>query len=299
MRLREIQQVLKKNIDLLKFEVASLSNNNAKATNIQITINAIDEIEQTGLFPGIIKELKTIEEIYLTSYDELTVPSAVAEKFKQRITTLKQNSFIVFQGLEDVLGKQHEYAVNIKLPQIHDLNGLQNIVSELDKIFNQLLVNEYVKGKITLDSFDTGSFWLGFIIEGLIALTLFASFIQLVMSIKAKKLQDDRFIEETKTRQISNELRQELSNQLLQQTQLLRKQQIRQMIKDGGISDKDHEYQKRIDHCIDLMMQLIDKGVQVVPSLNAPDDVKSKFPDFLKPLEMALPLLRKELPEKT
>ena len=143
MRLREIQKVLKESSSQLQPQVTPLSNSNSKVSNIQQTLQALRAIATTGLFPDLITSIEKIEEISLTSYDSLTVPTEVAQKFTTPINQLQQSVSITQHVFRDLLGEPNEYGVDIRLPDISDLKDLQEVVASLDKVFNQLLISKY------------------------------------------------------------------------------------------------------------------------------------------------------------
>jgi len=301
MRLRDIQTLIDKHIDSINLSHNNISgdNQNFKLINIFETVSALKSIEPAGIFTKQFKTIKTFESFYISSSDETTVPRNVAQQAIKAVKDLKQDLIVFKIGISEVLPDQSEFSISIKLPKSINLKDVSEAIDKLDKILSQSLLNKFVAGKVSVQNFDTGSEWVEILLNSGKAVSVVASIVYAAIYLKREDIKNKELLEVVRNRRITNDMLENLGNQLKDKLDEQLKEQILLITKEAGAPIKDKEYQERIKHCIKETSELIDKGLKFFPASKSPNELISKFPDFSKTNIEDMIEKRKELPEET
>ena len=296
MRLRDIQNTLQENIRNLQLQITGIDPHNQKINGIVKFLESFKHIEKTGIFKADIQKIKETESVLFAKIDSITLPKKESDKLNGHIQSLRNKINVLNTVLSELLPKQEEKTLSIKSPPINDLKELSSVSEQLDKIFDQLIVNDHVQGKSKLQNFDTGSEWIEIIFNTTKALGIIVSVIYSVI-FKRENIKNQELLQVVRNREITNDLYESFGKQLQQQTDNLLRGQVQHIMEEAGADADDHEYSERIKYCINETAELIDKGLQFFPSTQSPNDIKNKLPDFSKSkIEEMLPKV-KELPD--
>ncbi|MCW5212995.1 hypothetical protein VU04_08800 [Desulfobulbus sp. TB] len=299
MRLRDIISVFSDYLPDIRFDTVAIDVHNKKVSGVSRFRSALQALENTGAFEREIETIKEFKAICLTTEDTVALPAKECDQLVNLTNQLQNKVIIADVVLQAILPPQEVNSLSLKLPKINSLKELSVISSKLDNIFNQLLVNDFVKGKASLQNFDTGSEWLEIVFNSTKAVGLVASVVYAALVLKREHIKNQESLEVVRNRKIANDLYENLSNSLLEHHKRLLEDKAKEIAADAGADDNDHEYIERIKFCIDELNQLIDKGLKFFPSSKSPNEVQTKLPDFSKnKLEEMLPDVKK-LPEKT
>lgn len=184
--------------------------------------------------------------------------------------------------IQQVLQEQNENSLSIRLPDTRSLAELSDIFSKLDKIFNQLLVNEKIQGEATLQNFDTGSEWIEILFDSVKAAYIISTLAYIVILMKREEIKNQELLEVVRNRRITNDLIEKLSQQTLAQSSKLINAKMSEFIQEAGIDKEDNEYLERYKLCVSILNELIDKGLKFFSSTKSPNAIKSVLPDFSK-----------------
>lgn len=283
----------------IRLDAVKIDNNNHQISRASRFRSALQALENTGAFKQEITTIKEFKAICLTTEDTVALPVNECNQLINLTNQLRNKVSIADVVLQAILPPQDLNSLSLKLPKINSLKELSDISIKLDKIFDQLLVNDFVKGRSQLQNFDTGSEWLEVVFNSTKAVGLVASVVYTVLFLKREHIKNQELLEVVRNRKITNDLYENLSNDLLEKHKRLLEDQVKEIAVYAGADDNDHEYLGRIKFCIDELNQLIDKGLKFFPASKSPSEVQSKLPDFSKnTIEEMLPDVKK-LPEKT
>lgn len=300
MRLRDIQNRINENIDNLIVSKKSINqdNQNLIIDGVNKFKISFKEIEFIKIFEEDIKQLRETKAIFLTGEDSISLPTNEANTFVVRLNNFKIKLTTFNEGISSIIPAQSENSISIKLPKINDLKELIEVSTKLDKIFNQLLVNDYESSEAKLQNFDTGSEWYEILFTSATGLWLFTKVIHAVILIRREHIKNKDLQENVRLKSITNNAYEDLLSQMQElsknEIDAIKDEQINEiMIKVGTTQKDDNEYYNRVKFAIDATSKLIDKGMEFFPSSTATQEVKDTLPDFTKDLENMLPELKK------
>lgn len=299
MRLRDILSVFSEYFEDIALVASPVDTNNKQISGLPRFRLALQLFEDTGAFAQEIEAIKEFKAIFLTIEDTVALPAKECDRLVSLTNQLRNKANTASQVLQAILHPQDLNSLSLKLPKINSLKELSDISIKLEKIFDQLLVNDFVKGGNQLQNFDTGSEWLEIVFNSTKAVGLVVSAVYAVLLLKREDIKNQELLEVVRNRRIANNLYENLSNDLLENHKKLLEGQVKEIAADAGADENDHEYLERIKFCIDELNQLIDKGLKFFPASKSPSEIQSKLPDFSKnTIEEMLPDVKK-LPEKT
>lgn len=190
----------------------------------------------------------------------------------------------------DIDDSDDENYLYVKLPSnLKELDDLNTIVKGLNLVFNQCPILRETYKEINFVGVDVGSSWfiLSVILAGapIAAKTLnwIADFIKKCNDIRIqnrtikqidleyiiKKMKLDKEKSEQTLQNIQKEIEKDHKEQYIKEFENIK------MPKQGEISEED---KSKIVHCMSTMIELLDMGVELYPSLNASEELKSAFP---------------------
>lgn len=300
MRLRDIQNRINENIDnlIVGQKPMNQDNLNLKIDGLGKFKISFKKIKFIKMFEKDIKQLRETEAIFLTSEDSIALPKNEANAFVARLNNFKIKLTTFNEGISSIIPMQSENSISIKLPKINDLKELIDTSSKLDKIFNQLLVNDYESSEAKLQNFDTGSEWYEILFTSATGLWLFTKVIHAVILMRREHIKNKDLQENVRLKSITNNAYEDLLSRMQElsknEIDAIKDEQINEiMIKVGTTQKDDNEYYNRVKFAIDETSKLIDKGMEFFPSSTATQEVKDTLPDFTKDLENMLPELKK------
>ncbi|MCI5222449.1 MAG: hypothetical protein D3924_07215 [Candidatus Electrothrix sp. AR4] len=291
MRLREIQNTIDGNLINFRQKMlpAATDGNNVTFKNVQQFKHAVGNLEKTGIFQVYIEDIKKFESVLFTEQDSITVPKKIADALVGKINQLYSKLLVFNEGISDILPDQDEYSISVKLPKIHNLKALSDISIVLNKVFEQLLVTDTIKGSFSLQNFDTGSEWLEILFNSEVAVYAISSLVYACILLKKEQAMNAELLALVRNRKLTADLYEKLRSELLERTAILLENTIKKETRKLGIPDDAHEYFEKFEYCVNETLKLIDCGLQFFPSSKARNEVKITFPDFAKKIEEMLP----------
>lgn len=300
MRLRDLQSKMKEVRRNLQFDISPMKEDDSRyvVTGLVGFRYAMENLEKLGIYKSYFIQIKEIESFVSEIGDTCTLSYEEARVFrfigKQIITTT--NEIIIL--IAGVLPEQDPNSLSLKLPKINDLKELAQISEKLDIIFEQIIVNDFVKGETSLQNFDTGPEWIEIVFNSAKAAGIITSIVYASILLKIEQIKNKELLEVVKNRRIDNNIYESLSSELLEKNKQLLDSQTNDIAREAGAKEGDRKYCEKIKYSIDEISKLIDKGLQFFPSSKYPSEIVTKLPDFSKnSLEEMLPEVKK-LPEE-
>jgi hypothetical protein len=282
MRLRDLRSIIAINTNKFTCALDGVPGNNS-LRNVNKYIDAIEATEEYklfGIFPSLTNQLSSIKQIYSNRTGSVVLDVGTANAFQIAIEQLRAASIAILEMIDSAIPKQESNSISIKLPQYNNLNDLSVFFEKLNQVINQGLVNDYVKGDVKLQNFDSGSFWIEIIIASQFALNLFTGIVW-ASAVIAKKIMEVQILEQQlRGLEIRNDLLGEISESAKKKIDVVLEAETQHLLSQLNIEPPDPEYNQRLMHSVETLAELILKGTEIHPSLSAPEEVKNLLPDF-------------------
>ncbi|MCW5198720.1 hypothetical protein VU06_03110, partial [Desulfobulbus sp. F3] len=268
MRLRDILAVFSRYSKDIVLTESGITNdsNNRRVEGISRFRIAIQQIENTGAFKKELEDVKNINKtIFIAHDDSVALSKDISSKLISLSIQLHNKLNISATVLSAILPQQDQNSISIKLPKIHNLKELSNIFGKLDVIFEQLIVNDFVEGRVNLQNLDTGSEWLEVVFDSAKSIGVVVSVIYSVVRLQREYIRNKEFLEIARNKKITNDIYENLGRQLLEENKRLLEEQAKGIAAEAG-ADNEHEYIERVKYGIKELTDLIDKGLKFFPA---------------------------------
>lgn len=229
---------------------------------------------------------------YSTNQDAVIVPlgTAATVTLQQAETRFIAQSQGMKELLHQMLKDESEFSIAVRLPDPTDFRDLLAAMDKLYSALSQSIVNPTIDGEVTILRWESGSYWLDLYVKRATAVALVAG-LAWSAAVVYKKIAEGRIInEQVRSLEIKNESLEDirlaqqaaLDNFVAQQAQFL-------YDKHFNTSEEDPEQIGRLKYSIRTLAELIDKGAEINPALDAPESVANLFPRFFQGIDPTIP----------
>jgi hypothetical protein len=282
MRLRRIKNTLENNIVHLNYKREYLSGNHpgylyTDLTNLK---NAIKKVKILGLYESLISEIeKTI--IFSTSQDEIILTDSKEDsRLKKGLEVVRSGCHALLMILQELCCEEEdESTIYIQMPKIKDLEDLSKKSKLLHTAISQSILEPSIKGNIKVKSYDIGSLWIVLSLGSMTAVKLMGGIVWAAAVIRKKKKEFKIFEQHVKSLKIKTDSLEDLKDaqkkQLNESLEAEAGNLVAQFYK--GIDDEKIE---RVKYSVKSIADLMDKGIEIHPALNASKEVGILFPDY-------------------
>jgi hypothetical protein len=186
--------------------------------------------------------------------------------------------------------------ISVRLRHVDNLTELSHQIEILEKALSQTILDPKLGGKLDVAAVDNGSVWL-LLIVGTPAAVTFIGGLAWAAAVVFKKAQEgllvQQHVDSLKIKNDALEQIREAQGKLLHE---MVEAEARHLDKVTFGEDENPERLKRIQFAIESLQTLIEKGAEIHPALNAPENVSNLFPNF-KNLGLVESKI-KQIPEK-
>lgn len=173
---------------------------------------------------------------------------------------------------------------DIKIPPCTSLKEYIGILKDIDFILNQCPYLKCETEKIQYKGTDVGSDWITFAIivsgatsTGFFILNQLASLMNKAISLKSNKRILDMQEENYKSMQLKNEITQEVLDGFYKMKKIIFEQYIDELQEELG-EIADPEEKTKLEKSLEKLSELINKGLEIHTSIEAPKEIKVLFP---------------------
>jgi hypothetical protein len=280
LRLREIQLILenavKKDIPL-KVELGQPGLVNI--SNINKFKKFFSGIYTIPIFSEQVQFLKNTA-LFATSLDGLEVRRDEGETISQVAFYLTNASQALLKVLNVMLTAQEENTVSILLPNPSNFRSVIEFLDEFEKAISQVIVNKTIQGNLKIKSWESGSFWVEVFLGAQAAVFLVAGIAWSAAVISKKNAEAALIEQHVRSLEIKNESLSDILEKQKIATSLLLENETKQLLVKHFNKESDPEMTERLKYAIKTFAELIQKGAEIHPALNAPEQVSNLFPDF-------------------
>ena len=246
-------------------------------TNLKI---AIERVKNQGLYVSLISEIET-SIIFSTSQDEIILTDAKEDtRLKKGLEVVRSGCHALLMILKELYDeKEDDSTIYVQMPKIKDLEDLSKKSKILHNAISQSILDPSIKGTIKVRSYDIGSLWIIITVGSVMAVKLIGGLVWAAAVIRKKKMEFKTFEQHVKCLEIKTESMVDLKDaqkKQLEESLEAEAGNLAAQFYKGGNAEKT----ERLKYSIKLISDLMDKGVEIHPSLNASKEVGNMYPDY-------------------
>ncbi len=283
MRFQDQYSILKKSIDLLTLKtntIQSAAGTRIKINDVNKLNEAITSLEDFSYLKKEVEVIKNYNILNTLNTDAITMNSDTFNVFNRDVNNLKNKINSNLLILESNFVYTEKNTLCIKLVEHDSLKDLAAELETIDKIIMQVLTHKDINTNYKFSSFDIGSSWVYIILGSELALNLLAGLVWAACVIR-KKWKEGSILEETiKGMKVKNESLEDIRKAKKKLEDELISKEADNLLSTFDLDNTNNEYKNRLIYSITELAKLINDGVQVHPSLMAPEESKNLFPDY-------------------
>lgn len=284
MRLYNIFYICKKCLpDIRAVEVVQ----SAKNSNVFTIKNwgnckkSLDILIKVECFSKKIGTVYSMLDPYRIKMSTSQISSDTRKEFQKKLIELVSSvEILVKLGDMMELGKT-ESGIDVKIPKCSSLKEYMGYLKEIDFIFTQCPYLLHDEEEIKFNNVDVGSQWLVFAVTGITTsfyiLNNLAKLVQKAIAIKSYILVYKGQEKMLKEMQMKNDVMEETVDVFKKFKQTLLDESVFELEADIGTLQNGEERDK-VKKTLENMVILMDKGVEIYSSIEAPKEIKMLFP---------------------
>lgn len=286
MRLREIQAVLEKNIDII-FEftiIDSKTNSHTHIGEYSKFMRAIINLEKTGLFTDDIDDLAE-EELYLiTTYPSIRFSNEKVVKLTKIANNIYNKCLGILALIDSAFHKTKENSDSlvISLPNRKiTIKEFENIIVEFNSLLKLLSIHpDFKQQDLELENLDIGSEWFVVALQSATALAFFGTVVKTTLTIgqhiKTNKILDkqlESFELDEQLKASYKEASQKINLQVYESA-------AKRIIEESDVEDIPENI-SQLASTLAKANELISLGVSFDSSINASKEISEHFPKLI------------------
>lgn len=281
MRLYNVYYLCKKHNGLISsFDIKSSNSNTVFTfTNWGKVKAALNELYAIDSMKDTIKSLYNCIDPVNRDVDSPSVSSSTKNAIVQNQKILSAKMKTIIELYESMGNDKTGAGLDIKIPKCSDLREYIEYLKEIDFILSQCPFLKDKDEDIKFNTVDVGSMWLTFTIigTGFYILNNMAKLVEKAISIKSNILVYKQQEEQLREMKNKNEITEDVIDTFKTMKDAVLKDAVTSLEED--IKElKDGEERGKTALCIERMVMLIDKGVEIYSSIDTPSEVKVMFP---------------------
>ena len=288
MRMKYVYHLLKKHYDTLNefelinetYKIGTTSNNRGKVDNWQETRVALTEISNIPIFRNFC--VMVLENPFMASdKDSFYIPYDTYQVIKNSYQKFMVELEAIIKFFETSGFSTYESGFDIKMPPTDNLNDFANNISLINKAINQCPYFNIENEKITLQKTDIGSIWFEFFVIATgssIILFNLAKLLDKCIKIKSHYTTLKQQEELYKTAGLANEQLNTIIDCNKKVLTSITNECINELKEEIPEIELKDDATERVRYTLETFYKLMDKGLEVYASIDAPKEIKDLFP---------------------
>ena len=202
------------------------------------------------------------------------------------VYTTAQELIVILQGLRELVAQivpvQNNETISIKLPEEKDFAGVIKDLNSINTAISQNVLNEKISGVVVVKSWQPGSLWIDLYLGSPAAVGLVGGIAWAAAVVRKKWHEGSVMGNIADSMKIKNEMLEILKKGVEDHVKLVVESEAKNLLNHNFAEDENPDQVERLKHGIKTFADLIQRGAEVHPALQAPEDVKNLFPDFKK-----------------
>ena len=275
----EIIQIALPNLKLNTTYLTGNQNFNYEVNDLISLRKALHVIEDT---PYIQKEINQLKNTWLfnslANIQKITAVQKIEVDEPLNLIKIKLETFKEIAESSKLYN--HNDIILIKIPEIQSFDNFAKYASDFKKAIELPILDESIKGEVTILSADEGSIVLYVSLGAIAAVTLVARICWAATVIKKKNAEANIFEQHAKTLELKNDaLASIIEAQNIQLKNILDAEA--NAIANKTYNHNDQETIERLKLSISTVADLIDRGVKILP-VSKDEEIQKSFPDYSK-----------------
>lgn len=228
-------------------------------------------------------------------HDQFRVDISVAKNFEIQKNALLNKMQVITEFYESMnISDTGNNGIDIKLPPCENLKEYISYLKELDFIFSQCPFLQCENEVLKFESVDVGSNWIKLAVAATstcIMLKNIGSLVDTAFALRSHYISIQQHEEMLKSAQMKNELTDEVIETFTSLKNVYLSKAVSNLEEKCG-SLKDGEEKGKAEKALKKLCILLDKGMEIYASIDAPEDVQLLFPEIQGNLELPGELMK-------
>lgn len=299
MRMKYMYFLLKENYEALEefkieseqYRIGATSHNRGIVAN---WIPARSALLNVSAIPTV-KEMcySILDNIYFAQEkDSFAIPYDVYQELapKYKLFLIQVKAIISFY--EDAGFESVEQGFDIKMPPTDDFDEFSKNIENLNKAINQCPYLKVDDETIKLKKTDIGSIWFEFIViatTGSVFLTNLAKLVDKCIKIKSHYNTVKQQEEECRKLKLKNDIIESLKNSYEEMSKAVIDNCIEELKQEIPDVKLGNEEVGKVKYSLETISKLMEKGLEIYASVDAPQEIKDLFPTSDEMLSLPIP----------
>ena len=259
---------------------SSQTGNNWWVTDYRDAVIAARRLNAAGVLKNDTGAMLSVTEIATHVDSHITVSADANSKFASALDRIQKSGHVLLETLDAMFEAEEPEQIAIQLPTDEtSLCEVGKTMQQIEKLLQQVVVNEYVQGEVRLIAFDRGTNWVEIYVGSLAAVSLIGAIVRLIYDFRLKNVDIATRREVFRSIKLENDLAAAAEKALEAELNALVETGAAHAAKVGGIPDSNHDLRERIKFVVAELGLLVSRGARIVPSLSAPEEQQSEFPE--------------------
>lgn len=289
MRLSETRYVIESNLPLLdnvKCENTSSSNYRSMSK----VYMAVPAIKQLRTIPSLRKTIGLLErnKVFSMTMETFTIEASEADRFMENLETLKTQCHLIVNLADDIVPRMDANTICIKLPSNASFSTVADIAKAFDDLFNLVNANNKIDGTIKLQGVESGSAWIYALASTAVAALFIEKIVSCIYRLVNEHIETKKSIERLKQLECITEIKKD--EKAIVHT--LATKYINKLNNEMRF-EEDPGVQGQWIKNIVTMVNLVERGMEITPSLEAPKDKQESTAKELSEITSAIEEIKK------
>jgi hypothetical protein len=218
--------------------------------------------------------------------DKLIISPESSVSFKNELSQIKNRISLLAEIVGDMVKRESAFEIYLKLYEINDLEELEKLIISLRKIVFLPITN--LEGQVELTGFDVGSKYFNLLLSSAFVFQVFSSLLKessdlyvhsYQKMIMANKLLESYQLTEDTIKEFKEKTSAEYENSLIERTEKICNSPN---VKENLANKNEIEFKNNTKFAIDELVKLMDKGLEIYHSIEAPLELRQNFPNYEK-----------------
>lgn len=288
MRMKHIYHLLKKHYTVLEgfslandpYKIGNSSNNRGKVSNWKSVRVALKEISQIAIFKDFC--VMVLEDpFFATEKDSFYIPFETYQTIYNKYRNFMVEIETIINFFDSLDFSVNENGFDVKMPPTDNLDDFANNIGLLNKAINQCPYLNIENERIVLKKTDIGSIWFEFLIVATgssIVLANLAKLVDKCLKIKSHYTTLKQQEELYRKAELENEQLAMLIDCNKKVMNTITEDCIKELKEDIPEIELDGDSNERVRYTLDTFCKLMDKGMEIYASIDAPTEIKDLFP---------------------
>lgn len=268
------------NIRNIRFEM-----NNRKAYNVSGWQDALESMLILRKVPFLLEYVDDIIKsvpAYVRADETPEIDSTTCSKVKSKFQKLQEKLETVIELYESIQKGEAQEGIDIKIPDCESLKEYIQYMKDIDFVLSQCPFISKSEEEIVFNTVDVGSMWLSFFIKAAVGshaiLSIISKMTELALKVKSNNVVIKQQEEMLETMRQKNDVGKETIDAFKKMKDIMLDDSVTILEQECDMSITDPEESARARRSLDMLAELIDKGVEIYSAIETPEEVKVLFP---------------------